>query len=57
VYERCHFCEGSKEREGIEAGEQCAYCVGGKLWTTSCLHCTKVSELISCVTCVCQFQL
>ena len=52
MYERCHFCEGSKEREGIEAGEQCAYCVGGKLWTTSCLHCTKVSELISCVTCV-----
>ena len=57
AYERYHFCEESKESEGVEAGEHCAYCVGGELCNTSCLHCTQVSELISCVTCMCQFQL
>jgi len=31
VYARCHFCQGSKESEGVEGIEHCACCVGGEL--------------------------
>ena len=46
---RCYFCQGSKASEGVEGIEHCACCVGGELWKTSYLHCTQVSEFISCV--------
>ena len=49
VYRRCHFCQGSKESEGVEGIQHCACCVGGELWKTSYLYYTQVSELISCV--------
>ena len=57
VYGRCHFCQGSKESEGVEGIKHCACCVGDKLWKTSYLHYIQVNELISCVTYVCQFLL